>query len=61
MNALANSQLEELEKFLHGYAPEERPFTVGRYTGQESKAERKVMADNPPDILLGDAGVIRFV
>ena len=52
MNALANSQLEELDKFLHGYAPELRPFTVKRYTGQESKAERSAIADDPPDILL---------
>lgn len=35
MNALANSQLEELDKFLHGYAADKRPFTVARYTGQE--------------------------
>ncbi len=52
MNALANSQLEELNKFLHGYAPGEQPFTVGRYTGQESKIEREAIAANPPDILL---------
>ena len=41
MNALANSQLEELNKFLEGYIPTERPFTVARYTGQESSAERE--------------------
>jgi ATP-dependent helicase YprA (DUF1998 family) len=47
MNALANSQLEELDKFLHGYPEGQQPFTVARYTGQESKAEREI-ADNPP-------------
>jgi ATP-dependent helicase YprA (DUF1998 family) len=52
MNALANSQREELEKFLHGYAADQRPFTVKPYTGQEDEAYRKDVADNPPDILL---------
>jgi len=61
MNALANSQLEELEKFLHGYAPDERPFTVARYTGQESKAERDAMADNPPDILLTNFMMLEYI
>jgi len=61
MNALANSQLEELEKFLHGYPPDARPFTVGRYTGQESKAEREAMADNPPDILLTNFMMLEYI
>lgn len=52
MNALANSQRAELEKFLHGYAAEQRPFTVKPYTGQEDASYRKDVADNPPDILL---------
>ena len=52
MNALANSQLEELDKFLHGYSEGEAPFTVARYTGQESAADRQEIANNPPDILL---------
>jgi Lhr-like helicase/very-short-patch-repair endonuclease len=51
MNALANSQLEELKKFL-GSSPTERAVTFGRYTGQESDEERQAMAANPPDILL---------
>ncbi|MGQ0501577.1 MAG: phage integrase central domain-containing protein [Panacagrimonas sp.] len=51
MNALANSQLEELKKFL-GVDPAERAVTFGRYTGQESDEERQAMAANPPDILL---------
>ena len=37
MNALANSQLGELEKFLHhGYPAGQSPVTFQRYTGQES-------------------------
>jgi Lhr-like helicase/very-short-patch-repair endonuclease len=51
MNALANSQLEELKKFL-GSEPASRVVTFGRYTGQESTEEREVMAANPPDVLL---------
>ncbi|HNQ08834.1 MAG TPA: DEAD/DEAH box helicase [Giesbergeria sp.] len=51
MNALANSQLEELKKFL-GSDPAAQAVSFGRYTGQESDAERQAMAANPPDILL---------
>ncbi|SFW17744.1 DEAD/DEAH box helicase [Nitrosovibrio sp. Nv17] len=61
MNALANSQLEELDKFLHGYAPELRPFSVKRYTGQESKAERSAIADDPPDILLTNFMMLEYI
>lgn len=61
MNALANSQLEELDKFLHGYAPELHPFTVKRYTGQESKAERTAIADDPPDILLTNFMMLEYI
>ncbi|MGQ0599250.1 DEAD/DEAH box helicase [Aquabacterium sp.] len=51
MNALANSQLEELKKFL-GADPGTREVTFGRFTGQESTEEREAMKANPPDILL---------
>jgi Lhr-like helicase/very-short-patch-repair endonuclease len=51
MNALANSQLEELKKFL-GVDPASRPVTFGRFTGQEGPEEREAMKANPPDILL---------
>lgn len=61
MNALANSQLEELDKFLYGYPPEQQPFTVARYTGQESKAERNAIADNPPDILLTNFMMLELI
>ncbi|SNR46794.1 protein of unknown function [Haloechinothrix alba] len=53
MNALANSQLGELNKFLtYGYPTDGQPVTFERYTGQESDEERKRILDNPPDILL---------
>ncbi|WP_436395848.1 DEAD/DEAH box helicase [Acidithiobacillus ferriphilus] len=61
MNALANSQLEELHKFLYGYAADQQPFTVARYTGQESSAERKNIADNPPDILLTNFMMLELI
>ncbi|CAA2158503.1 ATP-dependent RNA helicase RhlE [Methylobacterium brachiatum] len=53
MNALANSQLEELEKFVgdSGLDPALRP-TFARYTGQESDARRQEIAAEKPDILL---------
>jgi superfamily II DNA/RNA helicase len=51
MNALANSQLEELEKFVANVAGES-PVTFERYTGQEKDEKRREIADNPPDILL---------
>ena len=51
MKALANSQLEELDKFI-GNVRGDRPITFDRYTGQEDNEERRRIADNPPDILL---------
>lgn len=51
MNALVNSQLEELDKFL-GHYGENKPVTYGRYTGQEKSEERHAMAACPPDIIL---------
>lgn len=48
MNALANSQVEELRKFLG----EAGPVTFARYTGQEGADERERIRRNPPDILL---------
>ena len=51
MNALANSQMDELTKFID-QVPGERLVTFARYTGQEDRGERKQIADEPPDILL---------
>ena len=50
MNALANSQMEELRRYLgagHPHTP-----TFERYTGQEGADERERIKNNPPDILL---------
>lgn len=51
MNALANSQLEELKKFV-STAPTATSVTFARYTGQESQEEREKIKNEPPDILL---------
>ena len=67
MNALANSQYEELSKFLdHGpWVPandghpvgaatrqDHRPVTFAVFTGQQREAERQAIRDDPPDVLL---------
>lgn len=53
MNALANSQLKEIEKFIgQSGLPEDMRPVVCRYTGQESQEDRLRIAEPPPDILL---------
>lgn len=53
MNALANSQDEELGKFLKkGYAEGQSPVRFARYTGQEKGDVREALRRDPPDILL---------
>ncbi len=53
MNALANSQLEELKKFLgQSDLPEILHPTFARYTGQEDDGERQQIREAKPDILL---------
>jgi len=53
MNALENSQMKEIDKFIASSGlPDELKPVVKRYTGQESREERERIAANPPDILL---------
>lgn len=53
MNALANSQLGEIQKFVaDADIPDDLKPTVARYTGQESEEERKAIAEQKPDIIL---------
>ena len=53
MNALANSQMLELEKYLQfGYAVDGEPITFARYTGQENPNARAQILAHPPDIIL---------
>lgn len=60
MNALANSQEKELGKFLAHFG-DATPVRVRRYTGQESDADRKAIADNPPDILLTNFMMLELI
>jgi len=53
MNALANSQREEIDKFIkQSGLPEHLRPTFARYTGQESADERERIRHAKPDILL---------
>jgi len=62
MNALANSQAEELKKFLEkGYPEGKPPVRFARYTGQEKLAEKEVIRSNPPDILLTNYLMLEFL
>lgn len=62
MNALANSQFEELKRFLGtGYSDGVWPVTFARYTGQEKEEERDKIAKNPPDILLTNFMMLELI
>ncbi|HMS73431.1 MAG TPA: DEAD/DEAH box helicase, partial [Baekduia sp.] len=62
MNALANSQAGELEKFLcNGYPDGVGPVSFRRYTGQESDEERQQIRANPPDILLTNYVMLEYI
>ncbi|MDE0508933.1 MAG: DEAD/DEAH box helicase [Gammaproteobacteria bacterium] len=62
MNALCNSQLEELQKYLRlGYGEGNEPVTFARCTGQESTEERVQIAKNPPDILLTNYVMLELI
>ncbi len=62
MNALANSQMKELEKFLRlGYPNNRGPVTFERYTGQDSDEERQRIIANPPDILLTNYVMLELI
>ncbi len=53
MNALANSQREEIDKFIkQADLPDHLRPTFARYTGQESSEERERIREAKPDILL---------
>lgn len=62
MNALANSQLGELRKYLsHGFPANGEPVTFARYTGQEKEDERRRILADPPDILLTNYVMLELV
>ncbi|MBO0823634.1 MAG: DEAD/DEAH box helicase, partial [Actinobacteria bacterium] len=61
MNALANSQLGELSKFLEIGSPDGPPVTFARYTGQENEEARQLVIADPPDILLTNYVMLELV
>lgn len=61
MNALANSQLGELDKFLGFGFDGKPPVRVARYTGQESHDDRRAIVENPPDILLTNYVMLELI
>ncbi len=61
MNALANSQLEEVHKFLSNVSGVDSPLTVERYTGQEEASVRNRIAQNPPNILLTNFMMLELI
>lgn len=59
MNALANSQYEEIQKFLENVSS--APISVRPYTGQEDDAKRQEIASSPPDILLTNFMMLEYL
>jgi ATP-dependent helicase YprA (DUF1998 family) len=51
MNALANSQRHEIDKFI-SQSGMNNVVSVARYTGEDDDDKRNHVAENPPDILL---------
>ncbi len=62
MNALANSQAEELAKFLdHGPWGRKRPVTFARYTGQDDDETKQDIIERPPDIILTNYVMLELI
>ncbi|MDD4109241.1 MAG: DEAD/DEAH box helicase, partial [Prolixibacteraceae bacterium] len=64
MNALINSQYEEIKKFKDRYEEKYNktfPITFGQYTGQESEDEKEKLRANPPHILLTNYMMLELV
>lgn len=62
MNALANSQCNELNKFIQfGYAEGRPAVRLAQYTGQESEKMREAILTNPPDILITNYVMLELI
>ncbi|MFQ5740510.1 MAG: DEAD/DEAH box helicase [Acidobacteriota bacterium] len=62
MNALANSQLGELDKFVNlGFPDQKGPVTFRRYTGQENEEQKDEIRANPPDIILTNYVMLELI
>lgn len=64
MNALINSQSEEINKFKENYEKETKkdfPITFAQYTGQESKEERERIKNELPDVILTNYMMLELI
>ncbi|GII79225.1 RNA helicase [Sphaerisporangium rufum] len=62
MNALANSQMEELRKYLEfGFPKGQEPVSYARYTSQESAEQREAILQERPDILLTNYVMLEYM
>ena len=60
MNALINSQEQEIKKYADNYGSE-FPINAKKYTGQESTEERDLIKANPPDIILTNYMMLELI
>lgn len=65
MNALINSQEEEIKKYADNFTKNsnglEFPITYAKYTGQENSTERNEIRDNPPDVILTNYMMLELI
>lgn len=63
MNALINSQYDEIEKYKIGYEKKgkEFPITFASYTGQEGTDARELVKKDPPDIILTNYMMLELI
>jgi ATP-dependent helicase YprA (DUF1998 family) len=61
MNALANSQYQELEKFLSPGFGGTSPVKFQVYTGQEREDTREEIRKNPPDVILTNYVMLELI
>ncbi|GAA4080714.1 DEAD/DEAH box helicase [Nonomuraea soli] len=62
MNALANSQWEELDKYLNqGFPEDARPVSFARYTSQEGPEQREEILRDRPDLLLTNYVMLEYM
>ena len=63
MNALINSQEEELNKFKENFERfnDNFPITYRKYTGQEGQTERDLIKQDPPDIILTNYMMLELI
>lgn len=60
MNALINSQVDEIKKYAENYGPD-FPIQFRRYTGQESQEEREEIERTKPQIILTNYMMLELI